>query len=340
MDPRLAAVAAANGGPFRVGEALRAGYTEGKVRHLVSTGAWTRLRRGICVETALLERCDPVHRHALHVAGAVLALGGTVVCSHESAALLHDVALLDRPAEDEVTLTRPDGSSHRDHVRGARIHLAQVSPRHVERLFGMPITGAARTVVDLARWLPFEAAVVAADAAMYRLAVDRAELAKIIGECAGWRGVPRATRVLEAADPRARSPLETLGRLMCAEAGLPAPMVSTYIGDERGPYTEVDLYWPDSGVIVLFDGMVKYDDPRANRNEKLIQARLENDGFIVVRLAWADVTRRRAESVSPGPVPRKGYSGRLDDGCGETTVEGRPGRPAFAGRGVCRVTGP
>lgn len=297
MDPRLAAVAARQGGVFRVGEALRAGYSEGRVRHLLATGVWSRVRRGICVESAVLEAADPVRRYALRVAAAVLAVAGDAVASHESAAVLHGIALLDPPAEDEVTLTRAAGSSHRHRAAGTRIHLGEVSPGQVWMRLGVPVTGPARTVADLARWLPFEAAVVAADSAMRGLSVGRAELESIVAGFGGLRGAGQAERVVRAADPRTRSPLETLGRLMCADAGLPAPEVGVLMGDERGIRTEVDLYWRVPGVIVLFDGMFKYDDPWTNRKEKLVQEWLENAGLVVVRLTWSDVTRHRARSI-------------------------------------------
>lgn len=278
-------------------EALRAGFGEGRVRRLVARGEWTRLRRGIFVETRLLEACDPVRRHALHASAAVLALGGATVCSHESAAMLHGIPLLERVDGDLVSLTRPPGGPRRVRLHGVRIHQAGLPAWHTRRVYGVPVTSAARTVVDLARRLPFEAGVVAADGAMNSRAVDRAALMKILGECAGWRGLPRAVEVVRAADPGARSPLETLGRLMCADGGLPPPMVGEYIGEGWEPYTEADLLWRELKVIVLFDGMFKYDDPRANRNEKLVQERLENDGFTVVRLTWSDVVHHQARSL-------------------------------------------
>lgn len=115
-----------HGGPFLVQEARATGVADFACRRFVVTGEWTRLRRGICVESALLECGDPARVHAVHVAAGLLALAPAhVVGSHESAAVLHGIALLG-PTPAEVTLTRPPGGGHRHRLRGARIHLASI----------------------------------------------------------------------------------------------------------------------------------------------------------------------------------------------------------------------
>jgi hypothetical protein len=45
--------------------------------------------------------------HALLAAAALLAAGALAAASHESAAILHGLDLLERPPESLVTLTRP-----------------------------------------------------------------------------------------------------------------------------------------------------------------------------------------------------------------------------------------
>ncbi|MQA97837.1 MAG: hypothetical protein GEV11_25640 [Streptosporangiales bacterium] len=290
-------MSAVEGGPFTFRDAVESGVSRAVVRRLVESGEWTRLRRGIYVESWRLDAGDARRVHVLRVAAALLALNFPgAVCSHESAAVLHGIALL-TPPQDGVTLTRPPGAPSRDRWGDVVIRRAALPPGHVCEVDGVPVTSPARTVVDLARKLPFRAAVVSVDSALGRRTTSEAHLAAMIEACRGWRGIAAATEAVAAANPRARSPLETLGRLMCAEAGLPSPKVGVYIGDDRSPYTEADLYWPEYGVIVLLDGVFKYNDPRTNRKEKLIQERLENDGFIVVRLTWEDITHHQARSL-------------------------------------------
>lgn len=276
---------------------MAAGYGRHAVQRLIESGAWVRLRPGVLAAAEPLNHPDPARRHAVHVAAALLSLGVTdAVASHESAALLHGIALLDEPAA-QVSLTRPPGGVHRDRIRGGRLHRAELPANQVGRLHGVPVTSAARTVADLARRLPYRDAVVAADSAMFRRVVRREEVEDALAACAGWPGSAAAARALAAADAGARSPLGTLARLMCAAAGLPEPQVSAYIDGELGICAEADLYWQDLRVILLVDGLLKYRDVEALRAEKLLQERLERDGFTVLRLTWADVTQHPARSV-------------------------------------------
>lgn len=226
---------------------------------------------------------------------------------------MHGIALLTSPRE--ITLTRPSAPGRTR--RGVRVHRAAIPTGHLTELDGVPVTTAARTVIDLARRLPFRDAVVAADSAMYRLRLSSTQLERVLADCPRWPGSAAAAKVLAASHPKARSPLETLGRLMCADHGLPAPEIGIYIGDDQ-PYTEADLLWSRYKVIVLLDGMLKYDNaPGQNRKEKLTQERLENDGFIVVRLTWNDVVNHPARSVA-----RIRAALQRAWGCGDQPVSG------------------
>lgn len=52
----------------------------------------------------------------------------------------------------------------------------------------LSVTSPARTVVDLARHLPFEEAVVIADCALSRRLVEGSRLLAVLERCAGWPG--------------------------------------------------------------------------------------------------------------------------------------------------------
>ena len=74
---------------------------------------------------------------------------------------------------------------------------------------GMPATSVARTVVDVARRMPFEAAVAVADAALRSagkseaaIAACRAQLEAATRRAKGWPGVPAARQVLAFANGR------------------------------------------------------------------------------------------------------------------------------------------
>jgi len=104
------------------------------------------------------------------------------------------------------------------------VHVSPLRPDEIVSVGDLPVTSVARTVVDLARTVPFEAAVVAADAALARRLVSSADLALMLVRCIGWRGSPAARRAIGFADDRAESVGETRSRVAIARAGLPAPV--------------------------------------------------------------------------------------------------------------------
>ena len=169
MNARLAAVAVRNGGPFTTAQAYQAGYRPADVRRLLAHRTWQPLGRSVYVDTALLKGCtqDPARRHAVEVAAVLLQLRGGAPSA-------------------QVRLTRDSG-----HADGRLVRRAALPAHHVTRAYGVPITSGARTIVDLARELPFRDAVVLADSALRRNVTTREQLAEVLRDCWTWRGSPR-----------------------------------------------------------------------------------------------------------------------------------------------------
>ncbi len=299
VNQQLAAVAAANGGPFTNSEARSCGYTKKMIRVQLESGRWTVLRRGVYVEPHVLRaaQADPAQGHALEVAAALLALETDAVGSHQSAARVHGLSLL--TAGGPVSLMRPRGAGSTKTVpRDVRVRTASLPPGHVCRRHGVMITTVARSVVDLARTVPFRQGVVAADSALRSSEVGSAELRAALAYCRGWPGSKRAAEVVAFADALAESVLESLARVMCAEHGLPPPQTQVVLGDAFGPIGRVDLYWAEYGVVGEADGMGKYGGRHVLVAEKQRQERLENAGFHVVRFTWDDVLRYPEQTVA------------------------------------------
>src|SRR5690348_14248412 len=104
LTPKLAAMAAAQGGPFTTAQALAAGYDDREIYRLTRSGSWTRLRRGVYAETALIPD-DDESRHVLQFRAVLLCLQGPVVASHITGATLHGINLLS-PDYSLVHVTR------------------------------------------------------------------------------------------------------------------------------------------------------------------------------------------------------------------------------------------
>jgi hypothetical protein len=258
----------------------------------------------------------------LALAGAVAAVGHSAVVSHQSAAYLHSIDLLGKPDETAVLTCPPQrGWTAR---AGVRLHAATVPAEHVTDVVGLRVTTAARTVVDLARTLEFRAGVVEADSALHRKLVTKPELAAVLVTCSQWRGARRAADVIDFADGRAESPLESIARVAFRDCGLPPPDLQVWLGGSTEPIGRVDFYWRQYWTIAEVDGALKYDGP-AGPKRATDQLRrdmlLREDGFEVVHFTWDQITETpQAVAASIRAAFRRGVRNAT-----------RPGRPQSVG---------
>jgi hypothetical protein len=272
---------------------LAAGLTEGELRRLRTGLRLTPLRPGVYVPCDDARLDDPGARHVLAVRAAVPKVAPDAVVSHASAAVLHGLTLWGCPLR-RVHVTRPRRSGGRV-TRLLHVHSAALAPDEIVQLDGMAVTSVARTVVDLARSLPFEAALVTADAALHRHRVTPAELATAVDRSAGRTGNPSARRVVAAADARAESPGETRSRVAIARAGLPTPALQHVVAAVGA---EVDFWWEEFRTVGEFDGRVKYGRLlRAGQDpgdvvfaEKRREDALRDLDLGVVRWVWDDLS--------------------------------------------------
>jgi putative AbiEi antitoxin of type IV toxin-antitoxin system len=297
LAPKLFAVAATQGGVFKAEQALAAGYARSEIARLQRIGEWVRLRRGVYVERSVLPD-DDVGRHLLTLRGALLSLGGQAAASHVTSAVLHDVALLD-PDLSLVHVTRNGGPSSRV-ASGIRYHDAALPPSHLTKVDGVLATSAARTALDLARNLPFDAAMVAAESALNLKLTTLAKLDEALARCVDWPGAGKARRVVAFASPYSESPGETLGRVAFDALGVPQPHQQVYIFDKHGFIARCDYFWEKFHTVGEFDGKVKYVGAKARDNSVLLEKqredRLRNAGLEVCRFEWGE-SRSCSESV-------------------------------------------
>jgi hypothetical protein len=288
------------------------GVSEGRLRRLVRAGDLVLVRRGVYARADSLASSagDPARLHAFRVAAALLPPGPLASASHESAAILHGLDLLERPPEGRVTLTRPP------HVRGSRasgkdlkVHAATLPRGHLTKHYGLPVTSVARTVVDLARTLPFKQGVVVADCALHARKTTHEELASVLAVCTHWPGVDGARRVVDFSDHRSESVLESCARVTFDEHGLPPPELQVDIGGDDF-IGRVDFYWAEYRVIAEADGMLKYEDARRALRQLERDQLLREAGYKVVHFTWRQlfyetdrlIARIRDVFTRPGPL--------------------------------------
>jgi very-short-patch-repair endonuclease len=209
---------------------------------------------------------------------AVLACGEFAVLSHHSAAATWQLA---RDDELEVHVSVIGGRRHRR--PGIRSHRSSLGLEDVSYVRRIPVTGPARTLLDLAtdaRPLLLERAV--EDARRRRLVTNHS-LEAILERARGHRGSRALRSVLE----RDRGPAltrsaaeERLVELIRA-AGLPPPEHNIRIG----PY-ELDVVWREARLVVEIDGFAYHSSRQAFERDRRRDATLAAAGWTVIRVTW------------------------------------------------------
>jgi predicted transcriptional regulator of viral defense system len=269
------------------------GVSAGRLRQLVQAGDLVLLRRGVYATADSLASSagDPARMHAFQVAAALLPASALASASHESAAILHGLDLLERPPESLVTLTRPP---HAHGSRGGRkdlkVHAAALYPGHVAKHYGLPVTSVARTVADLARTSPFKHGVVVADSALHATKTTHEELDSVLASCSTWPGAQRARRAVAFSDHRSESVLESCARVTFADYGLPAPELQVDIGGDR-LIGRVDFCWREYLTIAEADGLLKYAETSRAVAQLERDQLLREVGYKVVHFTWRQLFR-------------------------------------------------
>lgn len=258
------------------------------------TGEWVRVRRGAYTPTAGLSEDRHIRGRQLvlaRAAAAVRQLTGEVVLSHDTAATVWGLPLLDLPDVTHVVQrTRRAGNAADDVVR----HHRPTATVDRETLHGLPVTSLARTVVDCACRLGVQAGLVVADAAL-AAGLKLGACADIVTSEPGSRGVRAARTVLTFADDGAESPGESLARWAILRSGFPAPQTQVAVETHLGTFW-LDLGWREWRLGVEFDGAVKYAGLTRETlvAEKRRQDAIEEAGWRLVRLSFADVRSPQA----------------------------------------------
>lgn len=259
-DERIAVIAGRQHGVVTYEELVEAGLDKSAVTRRVRAGRLHRLYRGVYA----------VGHRSLSWRGlwlaAVLAMGDGAVLSHTSAVALWQF-LKPIPGPIHVTVAGEGGRRKRP---GIRIHRSRTLRRgDVTRRHGIAVTTPARTIGDIRDEL---------DPYLFRRALRQAELA-------GFR-VPHVDRV-----KRTRSDLELLFLGVCAEHGLPRPLVNHRVHGHR-----VDFFWPGARVAVETDSWEYHRGSVAFAEDHRRDLELRAHG-IVVRRYTGDQLESAPEAV-------------------------------------------
>jgi very-short-patch-repair endonuclease len=212
---------------------------------------------------------------------AALASGPGAVLSHRSATALWGIWGSGAGAT-HVTSPRKTRSN-----RSIRRHFGNLPGDEVTAKYEIPVTSAARAVLDLAG----EKGEASAEAALREMEYLRiygdVSLPVLLDRYPRHRGTPIVRvcleRLLDDPSGRIRSPLEEVFLPFLDEHRIPRPRLNAWLTVEEQRY-QVDCLWPEARLIGELDGFKSHGTKRAFRKDRKRDRRLGAHGFYVVRI--------------------------------------------------------
>ena len=244
---------------------LALGFSSQAIKTLVSRERIHRLHRGVYALG------HPRLRAQGRWMAAVLACGDGAALSHLDAAALHD---LRRIGSGKIHVTAPS----RHNLPGIRAHYGStLHPQDATTVDGIPVTGLARTYLDLAEILTHDRLIDALEAGQRQNRLDVTALQAVIGRNPGRHGIePLTAAIVELGDepPLLQSPAEQAFRALVRNHHLPRPQFNVYVEGEL-----VDAVWWEQRLVAEVDGWNFHRSRRSfandrRRDRKLVKANL------------------------------------------------------------------
>ncbi|MFZ0833496.1 MAG: hypothetical protein WAM92_10490 [Mycobacterium sp.] len=170
---------------------------------------------------------------------------------------------------------------------GLIVHQRTGAP--LKRIGGRLATAPARTAVEVARELNRPRALATLDAALHSARCTRDELAAAAEEQRGRRGIVAVRELLEYADGRAESGMESEARLVMIDYGLPLPELQYEIRSPNGESWRVDFAWPEERIAAEYESIEWHSGPAAMRRDKSRCAGVQELGWTVIPIVVGDV---------------------------------------------------
>ena len=261
---------------------MAAGVSRYEVRQRVSTGWVVRRYRGVYL-------VGPLRIPLTEPMAAVLALGDGALLSHYPAGVLWSL----RPATEEpmhLTVSARDARG----PAGIKVHRAsELDPADRTSRHQIPITSPARTLLDLAAYLPQRDLDRATDEARVHHLVTDHSLNEQFRRYPHHRGTAALRKAIQTEPALTRSEAERTFLELVRAARLPEPEVNARVG-----LYEVDFFWRDRNLIVEVDGYAFHSSRSSFERDRRRDAELQAAGCRVLRLTWRGVTGERELTVA------------------------------------------
>ncbi len=277
-------------------EAIEAGMTDAALKRLVRAGSLVKVRHGAYVAAELWTAADVRERHVIVARAVHRTHAERIAFSHHTAAVLYGLDLW-KVGLGSVHLTRADGK-HGRHAGDLVHHEGALRREDVRLVRGLPVVPPARAALESASLVSVEQGLITVDSALRLELCDLEAVARRREEVEGWPDSLGLQMVVALADKRHESAGESRTAHLIWRAGLPRPELQFKVSQDDVLIGTVDFAWPEHGVILEFDGKVKYGKylrkgesaADAVFREKKREDRIrEATGWTVIRVTWADL---------------------------------------------------
>ncbi len=294
LDNRAIDLFRAQAGVATRAQAIQLGYSARQISLRIATGEWIVIRRGVYRHRAF----DVTPEMAVFA----LTLASNGYASHRFAARLHGLEP-ELSAAPEVTVRRGTHLNIDPSFPKIVVHEStQTKTADLVEIQGLPVSGVARTIMDVAAVEPRRWRLLALiDSAKRKGLVDDAALDACLARHArrGRDGTVRfrqATRIAATTGTPAIGHSSRLVAAMAANRGLPYPFLEEPVFDPNGELiAQTDLSFAEP-VVGFLDGYGPHKSRAQMNKDRSQRQRLRDMGLWVFEFTWDQITK------SPGYV--------------------------------------
>lgn len=219
-------------------------------------------------------------------AAALLACGERAVISHTTAAGLW--RLIVRGGQVHVTVPGAKGRTR----AGITVHRAMLEDDEIITRHGIRVTSPARTLLDLASFMPERALDRLVEEAQVQELATRDDLLRAVATGRSRPGIRKFARIVGSPDEPSFTRSEAERRLveLVRAADLPRPRTNARVAGH-----EVDALWAAQRLVVEVDGWTYHGTREAFERDRRRDGRLLVAGYRVLRITWRQLTREPAK---------------------------------------------
>lgn len=273
------------------------GYDDRAIARMVATRQLVRLRHGAYADAAVHAELDDAGRYRMLTRAVVRQARTEVVASHVASAAEHGCPMWGLDLS-EVDVTRVDGKTGRREA-GVRQHCGTIVDSDVMELNGLKVMRPTRTAIEVTAVAPLESALIVVCDLLRRGLTTKRAIDERYAAMATWPGTLSTDVVLRLARGELASVGEVRTWFLLYLFAIAMPEIQYEIRDETGRVVAIaDFAWPELGVYLEFDGLVKYEKylrPGERASDAVVREKRREEmiyrltGWRCIRITWNDL---------------------------------------------------